>query len=134
MSNKRTSGYKLTDEQFLDALAKNGGLFKQTADYIQETYKIKYSRQSVRAKAQNFQEQLQEIKEAAIDEAEGGLMTLTKDEDARVRFNAIKYLLSTQAKNRNYTEKQEIDHTSGGEPFAINIISYHDKPNTDSTT
>ena len=49
---------KLTDEQFLEILMENEGMYSLTAKAIQKKYGIRFTRQSVRERAQNFAEEL----------------------------------------------------------------------------
>lgn len=56
-------------------------------------------------------------KESLLDLAEGMLIKNIQEQDN----TAIIFYLKTQGKQRGYTEKQEVDHTTGGDK--INSIS-----------
>jgi hypothetical protein len=99
----------LGETEFLIILRENGGLFTQTAKAISEQTGEPYSRQAVRQRAERYPEVLADIKEQMIDNAEGGLGELMQSQDGRIRLEAIKLYLKTQAKSRGYVEKQEVD-------------------------
>lgn len=99
----------LSETEFLVVLRENGGLFSQTAKAITELTGESISRQAVQQRAQNYPEILKDIKEQMIDNAEGGLGELMQSPDGRIRLEAIKLYLKTQAKSRGYIEKQEVD-------------------------
>lgn len=60
-----------------------------------------------------FQEAYKETKESLIDFAESQLHANIKAK----KEASIFFFLKTQAKDRGYIEKQEIDHTTKGESF-----------------
>lgn len=99
----------LGETEFLTILRENGGLYAKTAKAISELTGIPISRQAVYQRAQNYPEVLKDIKEEIIDGAEDGLADLMKCDDNRIKLEAIKLYLKTQAKSRGYIEKQEVD-------------------------
>lgn len=102
---------KISDEQFLSILRENCGLYARTARAITEQFGIPYTRQAVRAKAENFPAELADILEENLDVAEEGLMSLMKSDNETVRLKAIELYLKTQGKKRGYTEKTEVEHS-----------------------
>jgi hypothetical protein len=99
----------LGETEFLTVLRENGGLYAKTAKAISEMTGIPITRQAVYQRAQNYPEVLKDIKEEIIDGAEDGLADLMKCDDNRIKLEAIKLYLKTQAKSRGYVEKQEVD-------------------------
>ena len=99
----------LGETEFLTILRENGGLYAKTAKAITELTGISISRQAVYQRAQNYPDVLKDIKEEIIDGAEDGLADLMKCDDNRIKLEAIKLYLKTQAKSRGYVEKQEVD-------------------------
>jgi len=97
------------ETEFLTILRENGGLYAKTAKAITELTGVSISRQAVYQRAQNYPEVLKDIKEEIIDGAEDGLADLMKCDDNRIKLEAIKLYLKTQAKSRGYVEKQEVD-------------------------
>jgi hypothetical protein len=97
------------ETEFLTILRENGGLYAKTAKAITELTGVSISRQAVYQRAQNYPEILKDIKEEIIDGAEDGLADLMKCDDNRIKLEAIKLYLKTQAKSRGYVEKQEVD-------------------------
>jgi hypothetical protein len=102
---------KLTDEAFLSILRENGGLYAVTAKAISETYAVTYTRQAVRQRALEHPEELKDIEEEMADIAEEGLQSLMKDQDPRIKIDAIKFYLKTKGKKRGYVERTEIEHS-----------------------
>jgi len=103
--------YKLTDEEFLDILRKNGGLFGPTAKAIQKKFKIAFSRQAVRERANKHPELLQEIQEEGIELAHLTFLELMKQtKDLGIRFKAARFYAQTKGKdefNLKETENKE---------------------------
>ncbi len=99
---------KLSDAQFLSLLRDNAGMFAQTARAIEEKFNIKYSRQSVRARAETFKEILDDINEENLDIAEGGLMSLIKTGGESAKIKAIEIFLKNKGRNRGYVDKSEV--------------------------
>ena len=102
------NGTKLSDEQFLSVLRENGGLYARTARAIREQFGINYSRQAVRARAENHPDEVRDIEEENIDVAEDGLKSLMQSKNEAVRLGAIKLFLTTKGKKRGYVERQEV--------------------------
>ena len=100
---------KLTDEQFLSILRENAGLYSQTAKAIERQFKIKYSRQAARERAEKFPKEVAEIEEHNLDCAEHGLHTLIKTSTGTVKLKALELLLKTKGKKRGYVERREIE-------------------------
>ena len=102
---------KISDEQFLSVLRENAGLFAQTAQAIEKQFGIKYTRQSVRSKAETFKDDLLDIYEQNLDVAEEGLLSLMNSKTDSVRLRALELYLKTKGKMRGYTEKTELNIT-----------------------
>ena len=91
--------YKLNDEEFLAILRKNCGLFGPTAIAIQKKYKIPFSRQAVRDRANKYPELLQELQEEGIDQAHLTFLELMKQtKDPNIRFKAARFYAQTKGK------------------------------------
>ncbi len=80
-----------------------------TARAIKKQFKVGYSRQAVRDRAEKFPEELLDIVEDNLDCAEEGLMTLMRSDNEQVRLKAIELYLKTKGKKRGYTERTEIE-------------------------
>ena len=106
-------GSKISNEQFLSILRENGGLFAKTARAISKKFKIKYSRQSVRDRAERHPEIMKDIAEENLDIAEEGFLSLMKSENEQVKLKACEIYLKCKAKHRGYVERQEITGADG---------------------
>lgn len=102
---------KISDKEFLAILRECAGLYARTARMIESEFGIKYSRQAVRARAEQFREELEDIEQQNIDIAEEGLHSLMRSKNERVRLRAIEMYLKTKGKKRGYIERQEVDHS-----------------------
>ena len=100
-------------------LRENSGLFARTAKAIREQFNIDYSRQAVRDRALKHPEELADIKEENKDIAEEGLFTLMQSKNEMVKLRAIDLFLKTQAKDRGYIEKSQLDLTV---PQGVKVI------------
>lgn len=99
---------KLSENEFLAILRENGGLFARTAKAIEDKYKITYSRQSCRIRAEKHPKFLADIEEEMLDIAEAELYKIIKDEDlSSVRLKAIEFYLKCKGKKRDYVERTE---------------------------
>src|SRR5690606_6932454 len=121
------SGYKITDEQFLEALKACAGIFVKTAKYIEDKYNITYSRQAVRSKAEKMKDELDQIRESNIDLAEATLFELMESFDDKTKLRAVEFYLKTQGKNRGYSDKVEMEHKG-----CVNIIWNSNSDNEES--
>jgi len=106
---------KISDEQFLSILRESAGIFGRTAREISKKFKIKYTRQSVRERAENFLNELTDIREENLDIAEEGLHSLMQSKNENIKLRALEIFLKTQGKKRGYNEKQEVDVTTRGD-------------------
>lgn len=117
---------KISDTAFLAILRENGGLYAKTAKAIAEQFGIDYSRQAVRQRALEHKEEMDDINEEVQDCAEEGLQSLMKDDDKKIKLDAIKFFLNSKAKNRGYTSRTELTGADGGPveltPISIQII------------
>ena len=117
---------KISDTAFLALLRENGGLYAKTAKAIAEQFGIDYSRQAVRQRALDHKDELEDINEEVQDCAEDGLQTLMKNEDPKIKLDAIKFYLNTKGKARGYSTRSEITGADGGPvemaAIAINIV------------
>jgi hypothetical protein len=95
--------YKLTDEEFLEALHNNNGMYAQTAKAIEEKYGISYSRQAVRNRAQNFPEELKLIREHIVEICETELLKcVMQNDDKKLKLKAATFILNNIGYNRGY--------------------------------
>jgi hypothetical protein len=105
---------KQKQDLFLKALEKNSGNISESCKKINISRKTFYHWCK---KDENFKNQVEEIKESLIDLAENKLMEQIK----KGNITAIIFFLKTKGKERGYTEKQEIKHSSD---IASNIKIY----------
>lgn len=68
-----------------------------------------------------FRKQVQDIENIALDFAESQLHSQMKGGNT----SATIFYLKTKGKRRGFVERQEMDHTSDGEPIKININLDH---------
>ncbi|WP_158991683.1 hypothetical protein [Mucilaginibacter sp. L196] len=123
--------YKISDEEFFDVLKANAGILARTARAIEKKYGISFSRQAVEDRAKRSPDKLNEIRAAAIDDAEEILISLMHTGSEKIRADIVKFYLKTQGKGRGYTERIEqystgefmvktvyVEHISTGIPLA----------------
>lgn len=125
--------FKVTDEQFWAAMEEAGGICSKAAKIIEKEFDVTFSRQAAHKRAKEDPERHMMIREKIVDIAEEGLLSLLQSEDEKVKAQMAKFALSTLGKHRGFVEKQEVDHTTGGKPFEINIVSYSPSQTDDST-
>lgn len=98
---------KATDQELLEALQTSCGIYSRAAK------SLGVSRQAVRERVENnpeIKKAVEQMQEAIADEAEHGLIELIRSTNEQIRFNAVKYYLSTKGKGRGYVEKQQLEH------------------------
>jgi len=129
-------GSKLSDQQFLSILRENAGLYARTARAIRKQFKIDYSRQAVKERAEHHPEELLDICEENLDIAEEGLHSLMRSSNETVKLKAIELFLKTKGKKRGYVERQEVTGKDGNpivSSIKIEIINSADKVKRDDT-
>lgn len=111
MAGKKLGRNHYTTEQFIKAIPGTGGIITAVAKkvgcdwYTAKKYITHYA---------TVQTAYQAERETVKDEVETALIVEAKGGESW----AVKYYLSTQAKDRGYSEKQEIDLVSGGESLS----------------
>jgi hypothetical protein len=106
---------KVSDKEILEALTRNGGLIKMTADALGITRQALWSRFKNNP---DLEEAKAQIREGNLDLAESQLLKKVK----RGEWLAVKYILSCLGKHRGYVERRENALTDqDGEPLTINI-------------
>jgi hypothetical protein len=87
--------YKLTEEEFLQELEENNGLYAQTAKAIRWNYGIPYTRQAVRERAQKYYDLQNTYQERIIELAKGTIFNAVEQEtDKKLKYRAASFLLS----------------------------------------
>lgn len=108
MAGKKLGRNHYTTEQFIKAIPGTGGIITAIAKkvgcdwYTAKKYITQYATVEAAYNAE---------RETVKDQVETALIAEAKSGESW----AVKYYLSTQAKDRGYSEKQEIDLVSGGE-------------------
>jgi hypothetical protein len=115
--------FHISDEQFLSILRECGGLFAKTAAAISRQFGVKYTRQAAWSRAQNFPEEVMDIKEETKDIAEDGLISLMSSDNESIRLKAIETYLKTQARDRGYGDHAKVEH-SGRLQQEQHVIDY----------
>lgn len=123
---------KISDEEFIAILRENAGIYARTARAIEKQYKIPFSRQSVRSRAETFKDALADIQDENVDVAEEGLHTLMRSKNPTIQLKAIDLFLRAKGRVRGYGDR--LDLTSGDkplEPFTgkIPVVKATDQPN-----
>lgn len=109
----------LTDEKIEEALLAHHGLVAVAARALgvrRETVHVRIG------KSERLKQVLKEAREITVDQAESKLIEAIDEREGW----AIKYFLGTQARHRGYTNRSEIDMTSGGEPLPSSIVIRHE--------
>lgn len=114
---------KLSKEQFIEFLRANGGIYSRTAKAISEYLGEEYTRQQTRQRAlvDLTPEELRDIKDSAIDTAEETMFLLLRSRNPVVAFQAAKFTLSTQGRDRGWGQKLEVS-TPADEPIEVVIV------------
>lgn len=104
---------KISKEKFIHILRKNGGIYSHAAREISDKIGLKYSRQSVKERANKLSvDIMDDIEGENLDDAQSELFNLMKSQDERVRLDAIKFYLKTKGKHLGFTEKLEVEQTN----------------------
>lgn len=114
---------KISKEQFIEFLRANGGIYTRTAKAISDYLGEEYTRQQVRQRAlvDLSPEELRDIKDAAIDVAEETMFVLLRSRNPMIAFQAAKFTLSTQGRDRGWGQKLEVTAPTD-EPIEVVIV------------
>lgn len=94
---------KVTDEQFLEALYENNGMYAATAKALEEKYTITLSRQAVRKRAESFPDDMKVIRGDIAMSLEHELIKCAlQDKNMAVKIRAITFGLNALGKERGY--------------------------------
>ena len=94
---------RISEKRILNAMKKSGGIISVIAQRLGCSRRTIYDRVE---KSKKIKDALMQAKEELIDVAESKLANKIEEGD----IGAIKFYLQTQAKQRGYVEKQEIDY------------------------
>ena len=119
---------KISDKEFFAVLRENAGLYARTAKAIEEQFRVAYTRQAVRDRAEKHPDILADIEDENIDVAEAGLHSLMSADDDRVKLKAIELYLKTKGKKRGYVEKQEVE-SSGVQIIQVEYVNERESDN-----
>lgn len=107
---------KLSDAEFIAFLRENAGIYARTVRAINAQYpEMGYTRQAVRARAENLKGDLSDIYEQNVDIAEEGLHSLMRSKNQNIQLRAIELFLRAKARGRGYGDR--LDLTSGDKPL-----------------
>lgn len=109
---KGKKGNHYTTEQFIKAIPGTGGIITTIAKKVGCDW---YTAKKFITQYATVQAAYQAERETVKDDVESALIVGAKGGEPW----AVKYYLSTQAKDRGYAEKQEIDLVSGGESLGV---------------
>ncbi len=115
MSTNKTEHNK---KRVLDALIKSLGVITTACKIagVGRTQFYKWLKHD-----EEFATAVQDVSDIALDFAESELFKQIKDGNT----SATIFYLKTKGKRRGFVERQEMDHTSDGEPIKININLDH---------
>lgn len=108
MAGKKKGRNHYTTEQFIKAIPGTGGIITTIAKKVGCDW---YTAKKFITQYATVQTAYQAERETVKDHVENALIIEAKEGESW----AVKYYLSTQAKDRGYAERQEIDLTSDGE-------------------
>lgn len=103
--SQEKKSHKITDIEFWAAMRLGFGNYAKVARIIEKKHNIKYTRQSVKAKADQNPDAFADVKEELKDLAEATLQELMITAPPNVRLEAATRLLKSQAKERGWGEK-----------------------------
>lgn len=99
----------IPDKQFWGILRQCAGNITECRDEILKQTGIQMSRQAVHQRATRQMEQLNDIRDEAVDAAEAGLMTLMKSKNQTIKIKAIELFLKAYGKKRGYGNTHQIE-------------------------
>jgi hypothetical protein len=100
---KNKHNYKLTDEQFLEAYRACEGNCSQTSKYIQDHFKIPYSKQAVQDRAENFPDEVEKMYSLMDNQSITKIMTFADNENNDIKLRSRLYV---QVLNQNSRRKR----------------------------
>ena len=89
---KDKHNYKLTDAQFFEAYRACEGNYTQTAKYIQDNFKIHYTKQSVQERAENHPEEIEKMYGVMENESLTTIMDFASDITLDIKLRARLYV------------------------------------------
>lgn len=102
---------KISEKEFWAILRKNAGIYARTARAIQNEFGFSFSRQAVRARAEQRPDLLNDIIEETVDIAEEGLHDLMRSSLPNIRLKAIELYLKSKGSHRGYHQKEAVSHS-----------------------
>jgi hypothetical protein len=102
--------YKVSDEEFLNALKQNFCLYSETARYINEKYGIAFSKQAVQQRAKKFEQEIRQYKDEIRDLAHRTIFEAIKqDKDMKLRYRAAIFMLG-KIDRTNYADSDNTNN------------------------
>jgi hypothetical protein len=100
---KNKHNYKLTDEQFLEAYRACEGNCSQASKYIQDHFKIPYSKQAVQDRAEKHPEEVEKMYSLMDNQSITRIMNFADNETNDIKLRARLYV---QVLNQNSKRKR----------------------------
>ena len=110
---------KVSENEFWTELRKSKGLYSRTARALEVKHNIKYSRQSVKERAEKDLDRLNDILDENLDVAEAVHYKLMGSSDEKIQIKAAQFYLKTKGRAIGYGDT--IDITSNNEAIKITI-------------
>lgn len=98
----------MTKKQIIKALKEAKGVITVAAESLDCSRQAIYKRMK---KDDDIAQARDDAREGMIDTAENALHDLITDPDHKDHYKAIRYYLSTQGKDRGYSEKHQHEHS-----------------------
>lgn len=116
---RKLNAQHLNDELFWKALEENAGLFARTKRYIEQKYKITYTRSAIEIRAKKEPERLAQIQEQFVDDAEETVVTIMRIGQPALRLKAAEIILKAKGRRRGYSDRPSVEvSATTGQPGA----------------